>query len=92
MRFILTVDTGMRVGTGLTLMDRGNRRIYQRVTIAAGSKSTVILFMMWAPTDRANDMRRFASHSGMIPLAAMLAKWNAHMNTGRVNDTREALN
>ena len=47
---------------------------------------------MWAPTDRANHAWRFACRSGVIPLAAALAEQNARMDTGRMNNTRVALN
>ena len=91
MRFILAVDTSMKVSARLTLRSGGNGGIRRGIALATRGKGTVVFFTMWAPTDRANNTWRLASCSGVIPLAAMLAEWNVHMDTGRANDTREAL-
>jgi len=92
MRFIPTIDTScMRVSARLTLRSGGNGGVCRRVTLATRSKGTVIFFTMWAPTDRANNAWRSARCSRVILLAATLAEWNTHMDTGRANNTREAL-
>ena len=92
MRFIPTVDTSMRVSTRLTLGSGGNGGICRGIALAARGKGMVVFFAMWAPTDRANNARRLARRSGVIPLAATLAERNARMDAGRTNDTRKALN
>ena len=52
--------TKSRVGAGFSIGSRGNREVLFGVAFAAGCKSAVVIFTVWAITDRADHTRGIA--------------------------------
>jgi len=49
-----------QMGTGLSISGRRNRGNLLRVALAAGSKSSMVFFAVWAHANRANHANRVA--------------------------------
>jgi len=68
------------MGTGFSISSRENRRDLLRVALAAGSKSSMVFFVVWAYANRANHMSRVAVLHVVAPRIAVgiLQKSNFH--------------
>jgi len=49
-----------QMGTGFSISGRGNRGDLLRVALAAGSKSSMVFFTVWAHANRADHASRVA--------------------------------
>jgi len=75
-----TILAKCQIGTGLSISGRGNRGDLLRVALAAGRKSSMVFFMVWAHANRANHMSRVAVVRVVAPrkAAGTLRKSNFH--------------